>query len=160
MTLKSLVKFEEKLTCGLENDIKKFGKFSPEQSNVSELGLWQDSFVQSRKCMSLKLTEELCVMTWKLLQNLKRNWLFASKLTWRICLILTRPLKNLKKLLFNGLLWPNYIMFELKRYRGGMFNVTEDLCKIWRKTGLCFQKWHFANFHKFLKFSQAIAISL
>ena len=38
MTLKSDVKFEEKLTCGLENDMKKeYGKFSPEQLKVSEL---------------------------------------------------------------------------------------------------------------------------
>ena len=42
-----------------------FGKFSPEHSKVSELGLWWDPFVQSRKCTSLKFTEELCVMTIK-----------------------------------------------------------------------------------------------
>ena len=38
--------------------------------------------------------------------------------------------------------WPKYIMFELKKYRGVMFDGTEDWCKIWRKTDLCFQKWH------------------
>ena len=32
---------------------------------VSKLGLWWDRFVQSRKCMNLKFTEELCVMTMK-----------------------------------------------------------------------------------------------
>ena len=42
-----------------------FGKFSPEHSKVSKLGLWWDPFVQSRKCTSLKLTEELCIMTIK-----------------------------------------------------------------------------------------------
>ena len=36
MTLKSDAKFEEKLTCGLEND-KDFGKFSPEHCKVSKL---------------------------------------------------------------------------------------------------------------------------
>ena len=41
-----------------------------------------------------------------------------------------------------GCLWPNYIMFELKKYRGVMFDGTEYWCKIWRKTDLCFQKWH------------------
>ena len=35
--------------------------------------------------------------------------------------------------------WPNYIMLELKGYRGVMFNCTQDWYKIWRKTGLCFQ---------------------
>ena len=57
MTLKIVAKFEEKLTCGLE-----FGKFLPEHS---KLGLSWDPSIQSRKCMSLKFTEELCVMTTK-----------------------------------------------------------------------------------------------
>ena len=38
MTLKSYAKFEEKLTCGLENDKKHMKKFSPEHLKVSELG--------------------------------------------------------------------------------------------------------------------------
>ena len=33
---------------------EEFGKFSPEHLKVSKLRLWWDSFVQSRKCMSLK----------------------------------------------------------------------------------------------------------
>ena len=37
MKLKSDVKFEEKLTSGLENE--EFGRFLPEDSNVSKLGL-------------------------------------------------------------------------------------------------------------------------
>ena len=44
---------------------EEFGKFSPELWKVSKLGLSWDLFVQSRKCMSLKFTEELCVMTIK-----------------------------------------------------------------------------------------------
>ena len=42
--------------------LEEFGKFSPEDSQVSKLELWWDTFVQSRKCMTLKLTEELRVM--------------------------------------------------------------------------------------------------
>ena len=44
---------------------EEFGKFSPEHWEVSKLGLSWDPFVQSRKYMSLKLTEELCGMTMK-----------------------------------------------------------------------------------------------
>ena len=40
-------------------------QISPEHSKVSELELWMDPFVQSRKFMRLKFTEELCVMTMK-----------------------------------------------------------------------------------------------
>ena len=39
-----------------------------------------------------------------------------------------------------GWFWPKYIMFQLKRYRGVMFDCTQDWYKVWRKTGLCFQK--------------------
>ena len=31
-------------------------------------------------------------------------------------------------------LWPKYVMFELKKYRGIMFDSTEYWGKIWRKT--------------------------
>ena len=42
---------------------EEFGKFSPEHRKFSKLGLSLDPFIQSRKCMSLKLRGELCVMT-------------------------------------------------------------------------------------------------
>ena len=44
---------------------------------------------------------------WRMLQNLKKNWLVNSKLTWgiwRILRILAWAPKNLKNLHFNGLL--------------------------------------------------------
>ena len=46
-----------------------------------------------------------------------------------------------------GCFWPKHIMFKLKKYRGVIFDGTEDWCKIWRKTDLCFQRWH--EFGKF-----------
>ena len=42
---------------------EEFGKFSSEHLKVSKLRLWWDPFIQSRKCMNLKFTGELCVMT-------------------------------------------------------------------------------------------------
>ena len=50
--------------------------------------------------------------------------------------------KNSKNYTLMGCFWPKYIMFELKKYRGVMFDGTEDWCKIWRKTDLCFLKWY------------------
>ena len=35
---------------------------------------------------------------WRMMQNLKRNWLVISKLTWGIWRILTRTLGNKKKI--------------------------------------------------------------
>ena len=63
MTRECDTKFEEKLTGGLENDMEEFGKFSPEHKKFSKLEFSMDSYIQSRKCMSLKLKEELCVIT-------------------------------------------------------------------------------------------------
>ena len=40
-------------------------KFSPEHLQLSELELWWNPFVQSGKCISLKFTEELYVITKK-----------------------------------------------------------------------------------------------
>ena len=57
MTLKSDVKFEEKLTCGLENDSRNLANF--------------------HQCMSLKFTEELCVKT------MKNDAKFEEELTCR-----------------------------------------------------------------------------
>ena len=41
---------------------QEYGKFSPEHLKVSKLGLWWDPLIQNKKRMSLKSTEELCVM--------------------------------------------------------------------------------------------------
>ena len=94
---------------------EKFGKFSPEHLKVSKLGLWWDPFVQSRKCMSLKFTKELRLVT------MMNDAQFEEELTSHLKIDM-RNLTNVylntpksKNLLFNWLLWPKYIMFELQK---------------------------------------------
>ena len=66
MTLKRYVgKFWRKTDLWFEKRLEKFVKFSPEHLKVSKLGLWWDPFVQSRKGMTLKFAEELCVIKMK-----------------------------------------------------------------------------------------------
>ena len=84
-----------------------------------------------------------------MMQNLKRNWLSISKLTWEIWWILTQALEHSNIFTLMCSFWAKYILFELKRYRGVIFHETEEWCKIWRKTDLWFEKWH----EKFDKFS-------
>ena len=48
-------------------------------------------------------------------------------------------------------LWPNYLMSELKKCRGVIFDDSEYWCKSWRKTDFHFQKQH----EEFEKFSLA-----
>ena len=54
---------------------EKFGKFSPDHFKLSKLGLWWYPFVQNRKGMTSKFTEELCVM------KMKNNAKFEEELT-------------------------------------------------------------------------------
>ena len=56
---------------------EKHGNFSPEHLKILKLGLWWDLLIQRRKSTSLKLTEELCVMT------MKNDAKFEEKLTCR-----------------------------------------------------------------------------
>ena len=78
------------------------------------------------------------------MQNLKRNWLVISKLTWGIW----EHLKVSKSFILMGSFWTKYILFELKRYRGVIVHEAEEGCKIWRGIDLSFQNWH-QEFDKF-----------
>ena len=126
---------------------EEFGNFSPE---LPKLGLWWDPLIQSRKCMSLTFTGELCVneewcQIWRGIDLSVQNWHEEFDEFWpehskisKICILM-------------GYFWAKYIMFELKEYRGVNFDRIKDWCKIWRKIDLYFQRWH----KKFGKFLQA-----
>ena len=105
---------------------------------------------------------------WRMMQNLKRNWLVVSKLTWGIWQILTWAVKSLKNLHFNGLLlnkvynvwakkvqrsyvsWHWRVMQNLKKTDlwfwkmawviRQIFTRALESLKIWRKTWLVLSK--------------------
>ena len=141
-TVKIDTKFEGKLTCGSKNDMSNLSNFH--QSTWKSQNWDFDGILLSknendgRKIYSRVMYHDN--EGW--MQKLKRNWLVNSKLTWVIWWILTRVLKNLKHLHFNRLPLTKVYNIELKRYEGVMFHGTEYWCKIWRKTDLCFEKWH------------------
>ena len=104
---------------------EKLDKFLPK--HVWKFGLLLGSFIQSRKCMSSNFTRDLCVMTIKNdvnfeqklagqfktdMRNLTIFWLLHSKISIISILI--------------GCFWPRYIMFEHRKYRGFMFDGTQD----------------------------------
>ena len=120
-------------------------------SKFSRLGLWWDPFTKVENGWAENLQRSYVSWQWRMMQNLKRNWLVISKLrpdfdkTWI-------EHSNVSKICtFMRSFWPRYIIFELKKYMEVVFVGTEDWCKIWRKTNLCFPKWH----DKFGKLSQA-----
>ena len=96
--------------------------------------------------MSLKFTGELCVMA------TKNDAKFEKELTCHTkCntfLLKHSKISNICTLM--RCFWPKYIMFEVKKDRVLVlvFDGTENWCKVWRKTDLCFQKWH-EEFGKF-----------
>ena len=78
--------------------------------------------------------EEWCKI-WRGIDLSIQNWHEGFDEFW------VEHLKYSKVCTLMGCFWPKYIMFELKKYRGVMFDGTEDWCKIWRKADLCFLKW-------------------
>ena len=76
MTLKSDAKFQEKLTCGLENDIRNWAHFY-QSTQKSQNWDFYGTLYESTECISLNFTEELCVMP------IKNDATFEEELTCR-----------------------------------------------------------------------------
>ena len=116
---------------------EEFSTFSPE--HVRKTKNWDFDGVLLSKVENVwaqNLHENFVSWQWRMMQNLKRNWLVEYDEFWpehskisKICTLM-------------DCFWPKYIMFELKKYREVMFDGTEYWCKTWRKNDLCFQKSH------------------
>ena len=76
------------------------------------------------------------------MQNWKKNWLVLSKLIWWIWQILTRGLENLKNLHLNGLFLIKVYNVWAKEVQRSYIWWHWRLMQIWRRTDLCFIKWH------------------
>ena len=123
MTLKNDAKFQEKLTCGLEYDMRNVANF---HQNTWKFQNWDFDRILLSK------VENVCAWNsprssvswqWRMTQNLKRNWLVVSKFTWGIWQILTWTPNSLKILHFNGL-------FLIKVYNVWAIKSTVELCLI------------------------------
>ena len=67
---------------------------------------------------------------WRMMQNLKKNWLVVWKMTWGIWHIFTRALKSFKIGNLMGSFYPKQKMCELKIYRGVLCHDDEEW---WRR---------------------------
>ena len=79
-------------------------RFSPEHTKFSKLGLSLNPFIQSRKCMSLKLTGVLCVMTMNNDAKFEIELTCCFKIDMRNLTNFDPSTQNLKNLHFNGLI--------------------------------------------------------
>ena len=82
MTLKSDAKFQEKLTCGLENDIRNWAHFY-QSTQKSQNWDFYGTLYESTECISLKFTEELCVMPIKNDATFEEEWTCRFKINIR-----------------------------------------------------------------------------
>ena len=65
-------KFEEKLTCGLENDMKNLANFH-QSTQVSELGLLLGLLFKVENAWAKNLQGCYELWQWRMIQNLKRK---------------------------------------------------------------------------------------
>ena len=86
---------------------------------------------------------------WRVIQNLERNRLVISKLTWGIWQILTWALENLKNLRFNGLLVTKVYNVWAKKLQRSYLSWHWRMMQNLKKKGTVVWKWH----EKFGKFS-------
>ena len=139
MTLKSDAKFEEKLNCCLENDMKNFENFHLSTRKCQNWNFDKILLSKVENVWALNLQWRYVSWQWGMIQKLNRNWLVDIKLTW-ISQNLTRRLGKSKKIFFNWLLLTKVSIAELQKNRGVIFYDNEVLCKFWIKTDQWFEK--------------------
>ena len=131
---------------------EEFSTISPEHVRKSKNWDFNGAlFIQSSKCMGLKIKRDFCVMKMKNDAKFEVGLTCQSKTQWGIWQILTQTLKNLKNVHCTGLLLTKvHNVWAKKIYRQVMFDGTECWCKVWRKNDLYFQKRHrnLANFYQ------------
>ena len=150
MKLKGGAKFKGKLTRGLKHDIRNLVNFhasSWKSENVHVNGL---ILSKSYKVLDEKVKRNYVSWHWRKMQSLKKNWLLVPKMTSGIWWISRRAVAGLKVCTLLCYFCWKYIMFESKRCRGVMCHNTEEWCKIWGRTDLRFENWHwqFGELHQ------------
>ena len=93
MILKSDAKFEKKLTCTLENDMRNLATFHRSTWKCQNWDFDEIFFSEVENVWAGNLQRKYLLWQWRTIQNLKRDWFFISKLAWEIWIILTRALE-------------------------------------------------------------------
>ena len=149
MALTIDAKFWRKTDFSFQKWLEEFGKFSPEHVRKSKNLDFYWVLLSKVEIYELKIyrevmcheNEEWCKI-WKGIDFSIQNWHEEFDQFW------PEHSKISKISTLMSCFWQKYIMFETKKYRGVMSDYTEEWCKIWSKTDLCFLKWH-EEFGKF-----------
>ena len=132
-------KFEGKLTCSSKNymtNLANFYQSTQKSQNWNFQGIFFFPNLEN-------VWGGVMCHTMKNDAKFEEEFSYKFKIGMRNLLIFdpsTQKISNICTLM--GCFWPKYIMFELRKYIGVMFDGTGNWCKIWRKIDLCFLKWH------------------
>ena len=127
-------KFKGKLTCGLKNDIRNLVNFRTSRQKFSKFAQSLIKLIKSQiKFQLKKVQKNYFSWHWKKIQTLKKNCLFAWKMTSEIWWTLTRAVERLKICTLMDYFCRKCVMFQLKKYRETV---------LWEMTYVWFQKWH------------------
>ena len=110
MTLKGDAKSKGKLTCSLRNNLMNLLNFHA-SSWKSRNGHF-DGLLSSKTYKYLdKKVQSFVSQNWRVIQTLKKNWLFVWKMTWGIWWTLTQAAESLKICTLMDYFCRNYVVF-------------------------------------------------
>ena len=142
MKLKSDAKFEEKLACCLENDMRNFANFHQSTCKCQNWNFDKIFLSKVENVWASNLPCSCVSWQWRVTQKFKRNWLVVLKLTWT-SQILTRALEKPKKnFCFNWLLvtkvyivWATKVQRSYLSWHWGVIQIlNKDWPVVWKKT--------------------------
>ena len=154
MTLKNDAKFEEKIIYCFKNN-KNLLNFDLSTRNSQNFHFDWFFLCKVYNVWPKNVQRNDLSWDWRVMQNLKKNWLVVWKITWRIWQIFTWTLKSLENLHFNGILLTKvYIVWAKKSTEEISFMTLKS--EIWRKLtcGLENDIRNSANFHQSTRKSQ------
>ena len=130
MALKTDEQFEEELTCRFKIDVRNLMNFDSSTRKSQKFAPSWAAFDQSINVWAKKVRRSHSSWHWRMMLNLKRNWLVLPKMTWVIYQIFIRALKSLKIGTFMGSFYPKKKIYEL----------TGELCVERKKNNATFEE--------------------
>ena len=137
------------INLSFQNWHDEFDEFSPEHLKVSKIFFLMCSFWA--KYILFELKKYRAVIFHETGEGYKNWWgINLSFKNWHKEFDRFWPERSKVSKIFTliGSSWAKYILFELKKYRGVIFHVTEERYKTWKGIDLSFKNWH-KEFDKF-----------
>ena len=132
--------------CQISND-----EFWPEQSKIIKICTLIGYFCPKHTMFELKKVQTSYVWWhWRLVQNLKKNWLVLSRMTWRIWQIFIHRLKNSYFILKQLNLFTTFTKYSIVNLWQGL-----NICWVWNISGFwAFQDCQYAKVLNFQGYTE------